>query len=59
MATERETQISDEELDKQDCAEKKCMYAGCDQDGPPIVITAIWNYYHQSCYDKRQKEIWG
>lgn len=46
-------------LDKRDCAERECMYYRCDQEGPPTVITAIWSYYHQSCYEKRQREIWG
>ena len=51
--------LTDEELDTKDCAEHPCGYHACDQEGPPTVITMLWSYYHQECYDKRQKEIWA
>ncbi len=52
-------ELADEELDRQDCEKHPCQYTGCTEDGPPTVITALWSYYHQTCYEKRQKEIWG
>lgn len=59
MGTMTEEEERDLELDRKECAEKKCMYSKCKLDGHPTVTTAIWSYYHGECYDLRQKEIWG
>ncbi len=50
---------TDEELDAEDCSKHRCNYFGCTEPGDPTIITALWNYYHKTCYEKRQRQIWG